>query len=201
MYVLFRAPWTEDGEFLDAGLAGIVRFTRRTWRLLTAPRTPGPGGVPMETLDRTVARVGRDLERFKFNTAVAALMELVRWLTRTAPRMSEAEWSRAAGTLVLLLAPFTPYLAEELWSRLGCGGSVHVQPWPAHDPAALADEVVTLVVQVDGRVRARLEAPSGLDEAAAVALALDADPVARLLDGRPPRQVVYVPDRLVNLVL
>jgi leucyl-tRNA synthetase len=201
MYVLFRAPWDEDGEFLDADLAGIVRFTRRTWRLLTAPRTPGPGGVPMATLDRTVARVGRDLERFKFNTAIAALMELVRWLTRTGPRMSEAEWARAARTLVLLLAPFTPYLAEELWSRLGCGGSVHAQPWPAHDPAALADEVVTLVVQVDGRVRARLEAPAGLDEAAAVALALDVDAVARLLDSRPPRQVVYVPDRLVNLVL
>ncbi|HKF74746.1 MAG TPA: class I tRNA ligase family protein, partial [Candidatus Dormibacteraeota bacterium] len=103
-------------------------------------------------------------------------------------------------TLVLLLAPLAPHLAEELWERLGGPYSVHQQPWPAHDEAALVREAVTLVVQVDGRVRARLRVPAGTLEAEAVRLALAAPPVAAHLAGRPPSRVVHVPDRLLNLV-
>ena len=96
--------------------------------------------------------------------------------------------------------PFAPHLAEELWARLGRPYSVHTQPWPAPDPAALAAEEVTLVVQVDGRRRDAVAAPAGLDRDQALELALGRDNVRRHLDGRPPREVVYVPDRLINLV-
>jgi leucyl-tRNA synthetase len=101
---------------------------------------------------------------------------------------------------VLLLAPLAPYLAEELWERLGEPYSVHQQPWPAHDAAALVEEEVTLVVQVDGRVRARLRGPAGTPEAEAARLALAAPSVAAHLDGRRPARIVHVPDRLLNLV-
>ncbi len=200
LHLLFCGDWQEGGEFSDRGLRGVVRFTRRLWRLLTDTDRPGPGGADLAPLDRAVARVGRDLERFKFNTAIAALMELTRWAAGARPGMSAGEWARTARTLVLLLAPLAPHLAEELWARLGGPYSVHRQPWPAYDPAALAEEEVTLVVQVDGRVRARLRVPAGLPEAEVVRLALAAPKVAGHLDGVRPRQVVHVPDRLVNLV-
>jgi leucyl-tRNA synthetase len=198
--LLFCGDWREGGEFSDQGMRGIVRFTRRLWRLLVDPHVPGEGGADLAPLDRAIARVGRDLERFKFNTAIAALMELTRWAADAAPAMSAEEWSRTARTTVLLLAPLAPYLAEELWARLGGAYSVHQQPWPSHDPAALADEEVTLVVQVDGRVRARLVVLAGLPESEATVLALESAAVARHLGGRRPRHVVHVADRLVNLV-
>ena len=114
--------------------------------------------------------------------------------------MDAGQWDRVAGTFTLLLAPFAPHLAEELWARLGRPYSVHTQPWPAADPAALAADEVTLVVQVDGRRRDAVPAPAGLDRDQALELALRSGNVGRHLDGRRPRQVVYVPDRLINLV-
>jgi leucyl-tRNA synthetase len=197
--IAFGGDWREGGEFSDAGLRGIARFTNRLWALLTAAHEPGPGGVDLAPLDRAVDQVGRDLARFKFNTAIAALMELARWAGGARPGMSAAEWERTARTTVLLLAPLAPHLAEELWERLGGPYSVHNQPWPVADPAALAAEEVTLVVQVDGRLRARLRVPAGLGEADAVRLALDAPAVARHLHGRAPEQAFHVPDRLLNL--
>jgi leucyl-tRNA synthetase len=200
LYLLFCGDWREGGEFSDEGLRGVVRFTHRLWTLLTASHSAGSGGVDLAPLDRAIAHVGREVERFKFNTAVAALMELARWAAETGPAMDAAEWRRTARTLVLLLAPLAPYLAEELWSRLGEPYSVHRQSWPAHDEAALAEDEVTLVVQVDGRVRARLRVPAGTPEAEVVRRALAAPPVAAHLDGQSPRRIVHVPDKLLNLV-
>ena len=200
MYLLFCGDWREGGEFSDEGLRGVVRFTHRLWALLTASHRPGPGGADLAPLDRAVAHVGHELDRFKFNTAIAGLMELTRWASETRTHMDAAEWGRTARTLVLLLAPLAPHLAEELWARLGQTYSVHRQPWPAHDEAALAEAVVTLVVQVDGRVRARLRVPAGTPEEEAVRRALGAPAVAAHLDGRAPARVVHVPDRLLNLV-
>ena len=200
MYLLFVAPFEEGGDWSDAGLAGIERFVARSWRLLTTSEPPGPGGVDLRPLDRAVAAVGEDIERLKLNTAIATLMELLRWARRHKAAMDAGQWDRVAGTFTLLLAPFAPHLAEELWARLGRPYSVHTQPWPAADPAALAADEVTLVVQVDGRRRDAVPAPAGLDRDQALELALRSGNVGRHLDGRRPRQVVYVPDRLINLV-
>jgi leucyl-tRNA synthetase len=201
MYLLFCAPWEEGGTFSDAGLAGIERFSARAWRLVTEPHTPGPGGVDLRPLDRAVAAVGRDLERLKFNTALSTLMELLRWARREKPAMNAAELSRTARTFVLLLAPLAPHLAEELWSRLDGPYPVVRQPFPQVGPDAPTDREVTLVVQVNGKRRDARPAPAGLDREQAVALALTSEQVRRHLGGRSPRGAVYVPDRLVNLLV
>ncbi|HWD47400.1 MAG TPA: leucine--tRNA ligase [Actinomycetota bacterium] len=200
MYLLFMAPFEEGGDWSDAGLAGIQRFTARAWRLLTTPAPPGPGGVDLRPLDRAVAGVGDDIERLKLNTAIATLMELLRWARKHRAAMDAGQWERTSATFTLLLAPFAPHLAEELWARLGRPYSVHTQAWPVADPAALAAEEVTLVVQVDGRRRDAVAAPAGLDRDQALALALGSGNVRRHLGGRKPRAVVHVPDRLINLV-
>jgi leucyl-tRNA synthetase len=201
LYLLSFAPWEEGGAFSDAGLAGVERFTERLWRMVTTPGTPGPGGVDLRPVDRAVAAVGRDLERFRFNTAIGELLALARWASGRRDAMSEPEWSRTARTLVLLTAPFAPHLAEELWARLGGPFSVHRQPWPEYDPAALQAATFTLVVQVNGRVRDRVEAPVGIGRDDAVALAVATAGARRHLAGRAPRDAVFVPDRLVNLLV
>ncbi len=201
MYLLFCGPWEEGGDFSDRGLEGIVRFAARVWSMVTTVHPPGPGGVDLRTLDRTIAVVGRDIERLKFNTAISALMEAVRWAKAAHASMSSSEWARTVRTLTLLMAPFAPHLAEELWSRLGEPYSVHAQPWPDHDPAVIEGADVTVVVQVDGCVRDRLTLPRGSSRDATLAAALDSERVRAVLDGDAPARVVHVPDRLISLVM
>jgi len=201
MYLLFVAPFEEGGDWSDAGLAGIERFSARAYRLIAEPHQPGSEVVDLRPLHRAVATVGRDIERLKFNTALSALMELLRWARQHKPAMDDACWERVSATFTLLLAPFAPHLAEELWSRLGRPYSVHLQPWPAYDPDAVQEQQVTLVVQVNGKRRDALETTVGLGREQAVAMALASERVRRHLEGRQPRQVVFVPDRIVNLVV
>jgi leucyl-tRNA synthetase len=200
MYLLFCGDWQEGGDFRDDGLAGVERFTARVWRFVTDPHEPGPGGVDLRELDRAIARVGADIERLKFNTAISALMELMGWAGRSKARMASNERRRTAETLVLLVAPFAPHLAEELWSRLGGEYSVHRHPWPLFDPSALGGKEFTLVVQVDGRVRDRRTAPSGIGREEALALALESKNVRKYVDEFAPAAVVFVPGRLINLL-
>jgi leucyl-tRNA synthetase len=200
MYLLFIGPWDEGGDYSDAGIAGIERFLQRVWRMVTEPHTPGPGDVDLRPLDRAIAAVGADLEEMRFNTAIASLMELVRWARRERAGMSGEGWTRISRAIVLLLAPLAPHLAEELWSRLGGEYSVHRQPWPAHDPSALISDRVTLVIQVDGKTRDRIEVPAGTDRAEALQQALTRENVQRHLMGGKPTKVMFVPDRLINLV-
>ena len=109
-------------------------------------------------------------------------------------------WRESVDALLLLLHPMAPHVTEELWERTGHAGLCADAAWPAYNPAAAADPTITLVVQVGGKVRDRLELPAGLREADAREAALRSEKVGRALDGKPPRQVVYVPDRLINLV-
>ena len=183
--LLFSAPWEQGGEFSGDAIAGIERFFARLWRVVTGPDgEPPAAGV----VDRAVADVGEAIERLTFNVAIARLMELT-------PRACSAEAKRV---LLRLLAPLAPHLAEELWHRLGEPYSVHVQPWPTYDERTLASDRVTLVVQVDGTVRGRVDVAAGLTEPAAVAAARAA--VAETLGGRAVVRAIHVPDRLVNLV-
>jgi leucyl-tRNA synthetase len=127
-------------------------------------------------------------------------MEVVRWAAGARPSMTEEAWRRVARSIVRLLAPFAPYLAEELSARCGQAYSVHHQPWPAFDASALADDVVTVVIQVDGRMRDRVRVPAGTDRARVLELALQSRNVRRHLVDGMPGEVIFVPDRVMNLV-
>jgi leucyl-tRNA synthetase len=200
MYLLFCGDWEQGGDFTDAGLRGIERFVARARRALDRAAPSGRGGsVELGRLSRAIDAVTRDLERLKFNTAISHLMQLVRWAEEEGERMSETEWSEVARTTVLLLAPFAPHLAEDLWSRLGGAYSVHQQDWPQVDQTALRDELVTIVVQVNGKMRDRIQLRAGATEAEAVEAAVSRDRVRRHVGQRTPRTGAFVPDRLLNL--
>ncbi len=216
-YVLFLAPPEAEAEWQEGGIEGISRFLQRTWRAVAgrAHRLPpdwrdrvanlsGPAADLRRKTHQTIRRVSADIERWHFNTAISALMELVNAMTEVSEDDLEGElaiaYSEAAESLVLLLAPFAPHLAEELWSRLDRHGSVHLAPWPRWDEAAAHEEAVTVVVQVNGRLRERLTVPAGTKEEELRELALGSERVQTHLTGKDIQQVIVVPDRLVNIV-
>ena len=142
-----------------------------------------------------IRRLTEDIEALKYNTAIAALMEYTRAL-----ESAETTTLDEAQTLLQLLAPFAPYVTEELWERIGGSGSIHAQPWPAFDPEALAQATVEILVQVDGRLRDHVWIPAGGDEATARAAALASEKAQRAMAGAPAIGVKYVPGRLINIV-
>ena len=202
--LLFSAPWEQGGDFVDDAIAGIERFFSRVWKVAAAGVSGRGGGKSAMAPDRrpvdaAVRRATDAIERLRFNVALAACMELTGWIEDHGPGLAAGERRDAVRTLVRLLAPLAPHLSEELWARNGGDGSVHEAPWP--EPRARADDdEVELVVQVDGRVRDRVTVAAGLDERAAVELAVARAKVSSALGGRAVVRAVHVPDRLVNLV-
>jgi leucyl-tRNA synthetase len=200
-YLLFCGPWEEGGDFSDRGLQGVVRFTGRLYNLVAGSPAPAGPGADLRRLDRAVHKVGTDIERLKFNTAIAEIMSLSNWLRDGRGNMTTRQWAQACRTLVLLLAPFEPFMAEELWQHLGGGYSVHNQPWPAYDPAALADDEIELRVQVNGKLRGKVTVAATADQQTALGAALALAPVRNALAGGTPKRIVFVPGRTLNLVV
>jgi len=205
IYLLFMAPFENNTVWEKEGIVGARRFLERTWRLAHAIAGISPAeGEEREleqTMHRAVQRVSEEVEAFKFNTAIAALMETLNELREhQRDRGPTGELAAAVRTFVLLLAPFAPHIAEELWKRVGGDYSVHQQPWPTWDPALIAEEEITLAVQVNGRVRDRLTVQADAEEDDVRQQALASENVRRHLGDRPVERVIYVPGRLVNLV-
>jgi len=211
VYLLFIAPFDHNVIWDEEGIAGSERFLHRVWRICQETGQHRSGGADGQGaaenalrrgMHKTIRRVTDDVEAFKFNTALAAMME---WVNALGAHLEEhgatSACQEATGILIRLLAPFVPHIAEELWSRREGGASVHQQPWPAYNPALTADETVTLIVQVNGRVRDRIAAPAGVPDDESRRLALASPRVQACLNGRPPRQVIVVPGRLVNVVV
>jgi leucyl-tRNA synthetase len=201
-YILFMGPADQDMEWTDTGIEGIVRFLRRLWRVVhEIAERPADGDVPDTPLARkahtTVAKVSDDIgRRFQFHTPIAAVMELTNDLVRE-PEDPAARF--AAETAVSLIQPYAPHLAEELWERLG-HERLWETPWPEPDLALLERDTFELVVQVNGRVRDRMEVATDLPEEELVERAKSSPRVQAYLDGAEVRQTIVVPGKLVNIV-
>jgi len=210
LFLMFIGPWEQGGPWNPRGVEGVSRFLTRVWSLVTEPVAPASApadAAQVRELQRAVhqalRKVTLDLERFSFNTMVSALMELSNALQklRTTPVAGTPEWNDALEKLVLMLAPAAPHTAEELWERLGNGYSVHQQTWPQWSEELAAEDVLEVAVQVNGKVRERLSVPAGADEATVRELALATEKVVAAMEGKQLRKFIYVPGRLVNLVV
>ncbi len=208
-YLMFFARWEQGAPWDSHGIEGTARWLRRLWTLCV--ENPGSAATAdAKTLrglrrkaHQTLASVTRDYETFEFNTIVSSLMELLNEMYRCREQgaAGTAEWDEAWSLYLRMLAPTCPHIAEELWQRRWPGDSVHLQPFPKTDADAAKDEEITLVLQVNGKVRDRLEVPADIDREAAQAAALASPTVQKFLDGKEPRKVIVVPGRLVNIVV
>ena len=219
-FLMFIGPWDEGGAWNSRGIEGIIRFQSRAWALVldearkrptgngddtktTSHPEEAPGYSELRRLThKTIRKVTEDYERMHFNTMLAALMEFLNALYKardTAVRGTDA-WNEAIDSLVLIMAPSAPHLAEELWERMGRSYSVHQQRWPKWDRELAADEATTIVLQVNGKMRDKIDVPVDADEATVKELALANERVVRFLKGREVKKTIYVPGRLVNIV-
>jgi leucyl-tRNA synthetase len=197
-FMLSDSPPERDLEWSIGGIEGAARFVQRVWKLATASAEgEGADAALTRKLHRTIAAVGEAIDALQFNKAVAQLYELVSAIEKAPPSATRAE---AVRVLVRLAAPMAPHLAEESWAALEQDGLVANAGWPKFDPALLVEDQVTLAVQVNGKLRDTLTVPRGLDRTEAESLALASEKVQRQLGGEPPRKVIVVPDRLVNIV-
>ncbi|PIQ82463.1 MAG: leucine--tRNA ligase [Candidatus Omnitrophica bacterium CG11_big_fil_rev_8_21_14_0_20_64_10] len=208
LFILFAAPPEDSLEWNDSGIEGISRFLNRVWGLLEKlPDPKAPAADPaadaelLKLTHRTIKRVTGDLESFKFNTAIAALMELRNGQEKLLPGASGQAARESVERTVRMLGPLAPHLSEELWERLEHSGGLTRVPWPKADPALTAESEVTLVLQVNGKVRSRLTVPAGADPKQVERQALADPAVQKWLEGKKPKKVIQVPGRLINLVV
>ncbi|NPV73818.1 MAG: leucine--tRNA ligase [Pelotomaculum sp.] len=219
LFILFAAPPERDLEWSDQGVEGCYRFLNRVWRLVMplagllkeAPaavsgKLVGANREMRRVTHSTIKKVTEDISaRFNFNTAVSAIMELVNALYqfREIPESDRnpAVLREAVESLLLLLAPFAPHITEELWEATGHRGSIHLQPWPSYDPEAIAEDEITIVVQINGRVRERLLVPAGITPQEMQDRVMKEPRVMRMVEGKKVAKVITVPGKLVNIVI
>lgn len=209
-FILFLGTFELEVPWSDEGIRGMNRFINRVYDLIS--ENPGGNnkaeGKEAEELNRiihrTIKAVSYDLANFSFNTAIARLMELTNAMLDASKKTNlptTSLWRNAAQMLLTLLAPITPFLAEELWQSVGGKGSVHQQPWPSHDESALLTSTVVLPVQVNGKLRDQLELPADVDEATARKAAENSEKVQKYLEGNQVVKFIYVPKRMISFVV
>jgi leucyl-tRNA synthetase len=193
LFILFAAPPETELEWDDRGIEGAFRFLLRVWRISeNLKETADPALV--KTLHKTIKKVTDDLENFKFNTAIASMMELVNAIYQTGAD------KKTYSTLLQLLAPITPHMCEEIWQRLGNPGMIAAAAWPEYDPAMLVENVVTYVVQINGKVRSRIEMPADAKEPELRAAVDSDEKLKQWLASTQIRKFIVVPKKLINIV-
>ena len=198
-FMLSDSPPERDLPWSEAGIEGTWKFVQRLWRLFEAPRgNTGDDKDIDRALHRAIDGIGKDIDGLQFNKAVARVHSLTNAIEKAAPSESR---DTAITTLVRLIAPMLPHLAEEAWAAMGHDGLVADAPWPEADPALLIDDEVTIAVQVNGKLRDTITVAKGTPKDALEALAMASANVVRTLDGATPKKIVVVPDRLVNVVV
>jgi leucyl-tRNA synthetase len=221
VFMLFAAPPEKDLEWSDSGIEGSARFLTRIWRLVTEelagvvtptgpclaldPASLSPLAKELRRREHAmVAKVVKDIEgQFQFNTAIAAIMEMLNFLYANVDELkrdSAKALSSAVNSLLVVLSPMAPHVCEELWEMIDHKKMLAEEPWPTHDPAALATDTVTVVVQVCGKLRGKIEVAADADEESVKAAALAEENAARHIEGKTVRKVIYVPGKLVNIV-
>ena len=208
MYLMFMGPFDQGGDFRDAGIAGITRFLNKIWNLrskISLSSIPVIEGKDSKKrnlasleniIHKTIKKVTEDIENLKYNTAISALMILVNELEK-----EQKLEIRNLELLIKLLAPFAPYITEEIWHQFGNKKSIHISEWPKYDSQKIQEKTFELVVQINGKVRDRFSIPAGIPQKEAEELTMKRENVRKYITGKKLRKIIYIPDRLINIVI
>lgn len=207
-YLMFAAPLDLWIRWDPQGVPGAYRFLNRIWNItqdyLSAEPATGNSDAPLRVIHRAIKKVTEDLEDQKFNTAIATMMKATNELYDIKAKdgvTGSSAWREAVESLIMLVAPFAPHTAEELWHELGHDSSVHVDNWPVWNDNYLVADTINLVVQINGKLRATIEAPAGIDRDNAISTAQIHPKIADLLADKTVQKAIYVPNKLVNFVV
>ncbi|MDI6591973.1 MAG: class I tRNA ligase family protein, partial [Patescibacteria group bacterium] len=206
----FMGPFEATASWDPKGISGCFRFLQKVWNLKSKIQNPkskitNQNSKLEKLIHQTIKKVSEDIEDFKFNTAISALMILVNELEKQ-PTLE----IRNLKLVIKLLAPFAPHLTEELWqncilkvpsSKFQVPSSIHNQPWPSYDPNLIKEEKITLIVQVNGKVRDKIEAEANISEEKAKELAISREKVKKWIEGKEIKKVIFVPEKLINIVV
>ncbi|MDP7626204.1 MAG: class I tRNA ligase family protein, partial [Rhodospirillales bacterium] len=216
LFMLSDSPPDRDLDWTEAGIEGAWRYINRLWRMVSEPNVPiGELGAPIpdamsediekvrRSIHQTVHAVSADLDKFHFNKAVARIRELTNALDGMNPENSGASWVYRDGieTVIKLVGPIMPHIAEEMWQSLGHKNYVIETAWPGYDETLLVDDTITIGVQVNGKMRGTMELPKDCDQATAEAMALELETVVKAINGKVVRKVIYVPNRILNVIV
>jgi leucyl-tRNA synthetase len=209
---LFLGPWNQTANWSVEGMGGAFRFLQRIWTLTQESQDTSEQGDPEQSFEqnitklahKTIKTVTQDLHQLGFNTAIATLMEYVNELYKLKQQdhfANRKAWDFALSTLLQLVAPFAPHIAEELWAETGHEGSVHTSEWPGYDEALLIEATLTVIIQVNGKLRGEISVARDAEQATVEDAARNNPKVAKYLENQTIRKTIYVPNRLINFVL
>jgi leucyl-tRNA synthetase len=198
LYLAFLAPFEQGGDFRDGGISGSTRFLERAWKKgqeISREKTKRTDTVAKKAIHKAIKKVSEDIESLRYNTAISALMICLNEIEGI--KVSLADWK----IFLQLLSPFAPYIAEELWHDAGGRKSIHISRWPIHDALRLEEGVVTIVIQINGKVRDSIETTKGRPDKEIETEVLEREKIKTYLKGVRPRKVIYIPNRLMNIVI
>ena len=211
VFLMFIGPWDQGGPWSNVGINGVARWLNRIWGIASEKYVTSADSVfdhemeseTQQAVHKTIKKVYEDLDKFKFNTAIAALMELSNHLTKVwnAKNVSVEVWNDSIKQFLLMLAPIAPHLSEELWEMNGYEFSIHNQNFPDWEESLVVDESITLIVQINGKLRDTISVDSGISEEMAQEAAMSSEKIQGHINGTTIKKVIYVPDRLINIVV
>ena len=201
MYLMFLGPYDQGGDWQDNGIVGVARFLKKVWRVASG-NTEHAARENSSEIERfthkTIKKVTADIENLHYNTAISALMEYLNYALAD-PRVGLSKSNTE--TLLKLLAPFAPHVTEELWEQLGHKTSIHDEAWPEYDPEKIKEKKVRMAVQVNGKVRSQIEVDVDSTEDAIKELVLKDEKIQKWLEGKKPKKIIVVPNRIINIVI
>ena len=208
-YLMFFSRWSQGGPWSYSGIEGTSRWLKRVWGMVMED-ADNPNTASKETIrelrrkvHQTLQHITHDFEEFEFNTIISSLMELANFMAQAKRdgAYGTKAWEEAKEIYIKMMAPVTPHVAEEMWEKLGKPYSIHTQSWPVYDEKAAAVDEITLIVQVNGKLRDRITVPADIEQEEAKKIALASETVQRFMEGKPARKVIVIPGRLVNIVI
>lgn len=201
LYLRFLGDFSQGGDWRDDGAEGMARFVKKVWQTFYELEAQGQGVEKTQIIDKTIKTIGQDLERLSFNTAVARYMEFINWVRENSDKFNKDQVQKIKEILALVLAPLAPHIAEEFWAELGNEKSIFTEKWPEFDENNLEDDQFELVVQVNGKVRDRMKVSRNITQEEAEKKALESEKIVKNLNGQKPKKIIYIKEKLINIVI
>jgi leucyl-tRNA synthetase len=201
LYLRFLGDFSQGGDWRDDGADGMSRFVKKVWQTFHELEGVGQGVEKTQIIDKTVKVIGEDLEKLSFNTAVARYMEFINWVRENSDKFNQEQVEKVKKTMALVLAPLAPHIAEEFWAEMGNEKSIFTEKWPEFDENNLEDDQFELVIQVNGKVRDRMKVSRQITQEEAEKKALESDKITKHLNNQKPKKIIYIKEKLINIVI